>query len=83
MLTILSIVLTHPAFSGKKLATGLKRSVKKIHEFLTPSNVYGSTVSGASIASTALGSSLEGAIKSAPRPKNIGAGTLQSNALKI
>ena len=69
-------------FFWKEVGNWFKKVGKKIHEFLTPSNVYGSTVSGASIASTALGSSLEGAIKSAPRPKNIGAGTYAKQCAK-
>ena len=46
----------------------------KIEEFLTPSNLYGSTIGGASFISTAASASITSAIKSASRPNNIGAG---------
>ena len=47
----------------------------KIKEYLTPSNVYGSVVSGSSVLTTALASSLNSAIKTSSRPQNVGAGT--------
>ena len=47
----------------------------KIKEYLTPSNVYGSVVSGSSVLTTALASSLNSAIKTSSRPRNVGAGT--------
>ena len=59
----------------KEIGNWFKKVGKKIEEFLTPSNTYGSIVGGASITSTALGSSLESAIKTSQRPNNIGAGT--------
>ena len=59
----------------KEIGSWLKKAKERIEEYLSPSNVYGSLISGASIISTALASSLEGAVKTSKRPNNIGAGT--------
>ena len=55
---------------------------EKVEEYLTPSNIYGSTVEGASIAITALAASLESAIKTSVRPNNIGIGTYAQQCAK-
>ena len=59
----------------KKIGSWFKEVSRKIEQFLTPSNAYGTFVSGLSIVSAAVASSVVGAIKSSPRPNNIGVGT--------
>ena len=66
----------------KEIGNWFKRISTKIEEYLTPSNIYGSTVGGASIVAPALGAALVGGIKNSPRPNNIGAGTYAKQCAK-
>ena len=60
---------------GNWLKAIVKKVVNGVESFLTPSNVYGSTVGVLSISTNTLALSLENAIKTAVRPSNIGLGT--------
>ena len=58
----------------EEVGAWFKKLGSKVEEYLTPSNIYSSTVGGTSISTSVLSTYVKSAIKSSPRPINIGVG---------